>query len=79
MAAMEQQMPRLPGGTAQVSGPVWTTEQVRVILGRRGSPISRQAVHDRVQRGTLLVLRVAEHGKGPTRCGSFIGAQMGGR
>lgn len=63
VAAMEQMLPA-PSAAAQVSGPVWTTEQVRVALGRPGGvPVSRQAVDDRVRRGTLLALRVAEHGE----------------
>jgi len=63
VAAMEQMLPA-PSVPAQVSGPVWTTEQVRVALGRPGGvPVSRQAVDDRVRRGTLLALRVAEHGE----------------
>lgn len=59
---MEDLLP-LPSGAVGASGMVWTTEQLRAILGRRGPPISRQAVHDRVRRGTLLALRVAEHGQ----------------
>ncbi len=63
VAAMEQMLPT-PSVPAQVSDPVWTTEQVRVALGRPGGPpVSRQAVDDRVRRGTLLALRVAEHGE----------------
>jgi len=63
VAAMEKMLPA-PSVPAQVSGPVWTTEQVRVALGRPGgAPVSRQAVDDRVRRGTLLALRVAEHGE----------------
>lgn len=60
--AMERLLPA-PSPAAKVSGPVWITEQVRVALGPPGAPISRQAVDDRVRRGTLLALRVAEHGE----------------
>jgi hypothetical protein len=52
-----------PSIAATVSGPVWTTEQVRVALARDGKPISRQAVDDRVRRGTLLALQVKEAGE----------------
>jgi hypothetical protein len=45
---------------ADVSGPVWTTEEVRRALSTGPRQITRQAVHDRVQRGTLLALRVRE-------------------
>jgi len=78
VAAMEKMLPA-PSVPAQVSGPVWTTGQVRVALGRPGgAPVSRQAVDDRVRRGTLLALRVAEH-SGPTRCGSSRTTTIGGR
>ncbi len=52
-----------PSVAAKVSGPVWTTEQVRVALAREGRPISRQAIDDRVKRGTLLALQVKEAGE----------------
>jgi hypothetical protein len=46
-----------------VSGPVWTTEQVRRALGGETGPVTRQAVDDRVRRATLLALRVRERGE----------------
>lgn len=52
-----------PTTAARVSGPVWTTEQVRKALGADDTPISRQAVADRVQRNTLLGLQVKERGE----------------
>lgn len=60
--AMEQLLPA-PSPAAQVSGPVWTTEQVRVALSRSATPVSRQAIDDRVRRGTVLALRVTESGE----------------
>ncbi len=52
-----------PNVAARVSGPVWTTEQVRLALARDGKPVSRQAIDDRVKRGTLLALQVKEAGE----------------
>jgi hypothetical protein len=80
-AAMKQMQPTrpptpAPSAAAQVSGPVWSTEQVRVALGRRGgAPVSRQAVDDRVRRGTLLALRVAEHGERAYPLWQFVHGQ----
>src|SRR6266851_5598213 len=52
-----------PNVAARVSGPVWTTEQVRLALARDGKPVSTQAINDRVKRGTLLALQVKEAGE----------------
>ncbi len=55
---MAKALPAASPTAADVSGPVWTTEQVRVALGKERGPITRQAVDDRVRRGTLMALRV---------------------
>jgi len=66
--AMLQALPSPPASStptshAQVSGPVWSTEQVRKALGADGKSITRQAVADRIQRNTLLGLQVKERGE----------------
>jgi hypothetical protein len=61
-AAMVKALPAV-SSPADVMGPVWTTQQVRTALGPSGRAISRQAVDDRVSRGTLLALPVEEAGE----------------
>lgn len=52
-------LPQLPGPWADAIGPVYLTQQVRVLLGTN-RPVSRQALADRVERRTLLGLRTSD-------------------
>lgn len=56
VAGLLAAMPQFDGPWGPAIGPVYRTDQVRVLLGG----VSRQALHDRVKRSTLLALKTRD-------------------